>query len=119
MIELMERHDRLIKTSVLGTFVSHRRGKSTVHPNRSLIKIDNVTTREQAQKYVLNSIVAIRSTKTEQPDGSYEIKNYGVITKVHGKSGLVQAKFSRNLPPKDFGKRVFIQLYKVDREEFK
>ena len=103
-------HKLLDEMTIKGTFLSHRRGQRRLHPKQALLKIENVYSRENAERYVRNAVVFTY----ERPDGE-RVDIEGTIKAVHGNSGAVRASFERNLKPKAQGQRVYIKLYK--REE--
>lgn len=72
-----------------GTILSYRRGKHTQNVNQVLIELENVSSREKAEK-LLNKKVIWKSSSGK------EIK--GQIIGLHGNKGIVRAKFERNLP---------------------
>lgn len=90
---------------VSATFTSFRRNKREINPAQSLLKIEGVNSKEEAQFYVGKKVLAPNKSKKEQPE------NWGVITQVHGNSGVVRAKFNRNLPPKFLGTDVRVFLF--------
>ena len=94
------------KLYVNACFVSFRRNKRTLNPNQALLRIEGVNSTEEAQFYVGKKVCApVKSQKTDKTE------NWGVITQVHGNSGVVRAKFDRNLPPAMLGSnaiRVFL-----------
>jgi large subunit ribosomal protein L35Ae len=91
---------------VNGTFTSFRRNKRTINSTQALLKIDGVHSREEAQFYVSKKVAAPQKgkDKTLPP-------NWGTITHVHGNSGVVRAKFNRNLPPIFLGTQVQVFLF--------
>lgn len=98
-----------LDTTIPAIFVSYQRGRIVIHPRYALLKIENVTEREAAKKYV-GHIVCYRWVST---DG--EIKeNYGIIKNAHGTKGAVRALFERNLPPKALGGDMRVMLAKAE-----
>jgi large subunit ribosomal protein L35Ae len=91
---------------VNATFTSFRRNKRTINPAQALLKIDGVHSKEEAQFYVGKKVAAPQKgkDKTLPP-------NWGTITQVHGNSGVVRAKFNRNLPPMFLGTQVQVFLF--------
>jgi large subunit ribosomal protein L35Ae len=106
-IKKLRREEALKNTTIPSVFVSHKRSKRKVYPRHALLRIENVCSREAARKYVGNCVEFIRN------DNSV----YGRISRVHGNSGVVCARFVRNLPPNDIGKTVFVKLYKINEDE--
>lgn len=100
-------------TSIPATFVSHKRALDVIHPEISLLRINNVNDRATAAKYINNAVVFFYNNKEGET-----IFNRGVITKVHGNKGAVRAKFERNLCPKAIGSTVYVKLYKVENRQF-
>ncbi len=80
--------------------VSYRRGRHTVHPNQAIIKIEGIEERSKAFTFAGKKVVY--STKSGKV-----IK--GVISKAHGKKGLVVARFKKGLPGQAIGKEVLIK----------
>jgi len=95
------------KLYVPATFVSFRRSKRSINPNQALLEIEGVNTKEDAKWYIGKKVASI--VKGEHK-GEEKI-NWGVVTQEHGNSGVVRAKFERNLPPQMLGKQVRVMLY--------
>ncbi|OHT15809.1 ribosomal protein L35Ae [Tritrichomonas foetus] len=93
------------KLWVSATFTSFRRNKRQINPAQSLLKIEGVNSKEEAQFYVGKKVLAPNKTKNA------DAQNWGVITQVHGNSGVVRAKFDRNLPPAFLGTNVRVYLF--------
>ena len=93
------------KLYVPATFTSYRRSKRHLNVNQALLQIEGVNSKEEAQWYIGKKVASVYKKGKEQ------IINWGVITKEHGNSGIVRAKFDRNLPPLMLGKTVRVMLF--------
>ena len=108
--------------------MSHRRGKRTMHPNVTLVKIEGVENTKDAQFYL--GKVCVRSGKTfldrvcsnrQRIAYIYKAPNetrgqkyrviWGRVTRTHGNNGVVRSKFRNNIPPAAFGASVRVLLY--------
>ncbi|EQB60327.1 60s ribosomal protein l35a [Vairimorpha apis BRL 01] len=85
------------------TFSSLRRIRHT----QSLIKINNVVSKEQAINYIGNVVV---SKRVNDDKTLREVE--GVVLGTHGNKGLVRVKFERNMPAKSIGTQVEVKLVK-------
>jgi len=72
-----------------GRVIQFRRGRKTIHERHFLIEIENVSNKEEAQKFVGKNV------SWKSPAGK-EIA--GKIAAVHGSKGVVRAIFERGLP---------------------
>lgn len=93
---------------VSATFTSFRRNKREINPAQALLKIEGVNSKEEAEFYVGKKVCAPMTAKIVDRS---KPGNWGVITQVHGNSGVVRAKFDRNLPPKFLGTDVRVYLF--------
>merc|ERR1712029_158334 len=84
---------------------SYRRSRVRQYPNQALIQIDQVKCPDQAEKLLGHTVV------WKNHEGKKRKLMKGKITAVHGVSGVVRAKFVRNLPPISFGTRCKVKLY--------
>jgi large subunit ribosomal protein L35Ae len=73
----------------IGRVIQFRRGKKTIHERHFLIEIDDVSNKEEAQKFVGKNVV------WKSPAGK-EIG--GKIAATHGNKGVVRAIFDIGLP---------------------
>ena len=96
------------KLYVNACFTSFRRNKRTLNPGQALLKIEGVNSKEEAEFYVGKMVAA--PIKSKVVDRSRP-ENWGKITQVHGNSGVVRAKFDRNLPPSFLGTNVRVFLF--------
>eukprot|EP00899_Mesostigma_viride_P006858 jgi/Mesvir1/16173/Mv08438-RA.1 len=102
-------HER-VRLYSRGSVVSFSRGKSRQYPSRSLILIENVTDFKDTQFYLGKKVAYVYKAKTEKKGTKYRCI-WGRITQAHGNSGVVRAKFRKNLPPCALGGRVRVMLY--------
>ncbi|KAI0955410.1 60S ribosomal protein L33A [Taiwanofungus camphoratus] len=93
-----------------GRVLGHKRAKRNTRPNTSLIQIEGVATKEDAQFYLGKRIAYVYRAKREI-QGSKVRVIWGRVTRPHGNSGVVKSKFRSNLPPHAFGASVRVMLY--------
>lgn len=86
------------------------RSKSNQYPNTSLIQIEGVNTKEEVSWYLGKRMAYIYKAKVKK-DGSHYRCIWGKVTRPHGNSGVVRAKFKSNLPPKSMVQSYSLPLY--------
>ncbi|KAJ9474981.1 60S ribosomal protein L33-A [Pseudozyma hubeiensis] len=95
---------------VKGRIMGHKRSQRVAKCHTSLIKIEGVEKTEDA-KFYFGKRVAYVYKATKEVRGSKIRVLWGRITRAHGNSGVVRAKFAHNIPPQAFAARVRIMLY--------
>merc|ERR1712086_790126 len=95
---------------VKGVVAGYRRALTNQKSHTSLIKIQGVEDSEDLKFYLGKKIVYLYRTKSEK-EGSKMRVMYGKVCSAHGTSGVVRAKFAKNLPPSAIGAPVRIMLY--------
>ena len=93
-----------------GTILGYKRAMRDQHPNHSLIKIEGVVTKDDAEYYLGKKIAYVYKAKSEKSGSKFRCI-WGKVTSKHGNGGAVQAKFAKNLPPKSFGGPVRIMMF--------
>jgi len=95
---------------VKGRHLSYQRGKRNTNPGTSLIKIEGVDDPKAASFYLGKKIAYVYRAKKEVRGSNIRVI-WGKVTRPHGNSGVVRAKFRHNLPPRSFGASVRVMLY--------
>ncbi|KAK5835526.1 hypothetical protein PVK06_011217 [Gossypium arboreum] len=93
------RQGERVRLYVRGTILGYKRSKSNQYPNTSLIQIERVNTKEEVAWYAGKRMAYIYKAKVKK-NGSHYRCIWGKVTRPHGNSGVVRAKFKSNLPPK-------------------
>jgi ribosomal protein L35AE/L33A len=81
------------------SFMLFFRSKSNQYPNTSLVQIEGVNTKEEVAWYAGKRLAYIYKAKVKK-NGTHYRCLWGKVTRPHGNSGVVHAKFTSNLPPK-------------------
>lgn len=103
-----------------GVMAGYRRGLSRQVNHTALLRIDNVNTTTDAEFYVGKRVCyvyhgykakrCVRWAKAPARRSNTRAI-WGRITRVHGNSGGVRAKFASNVPATAIGKRIRVYLY--------
>ena len=96
---------------VKGVFVGYIGGKKNQHEQTALVKLQNVNAKEDTAFYLGKRLAYIyKASKADKGGSKYRVI-WGKVTRAHGNSGTVRAKFNKNLPPQAMGRRVRCMLY--------
>lgn len=92
----------------LPTSTNSARTNQTNHT--SLIKLENVNDKSAADFYLGKKLCYVYKAKTKKK-GTVFRTSWGKVTRAHGSSGVVRAKFKKNLPPSSMGGKIRCMLY--------
>ncbi|KAF3795530.1 60S ribosomal protein L35a-3 [Nymphaea thermarum] len=98
------RQGERVRLYVRGTVLGYKRSKSNQYENTSLIQIEGVSTKEDVAWYGGKRLAYIYKAKVKK-NGSHYRCIWGKVTRPHGNSGIVRAKFKTNLPPRAMGNK--------------
>ncbi|VDO47725.1 unnamed protein product [Haemonchus placei] len=101
----------MFRLYVKAVFTGFKRGLRTQSEHTALLKLDGVFNKEDAKFYIGKRAVYLYKAhnKTTKPGHSVPTRTraiWGKITRVHGNTGAVRAKFHHNLPPNAMGNRI-------------
>ena len=99
-----------VRLYVKGVVMGHKRGLRNQYASTSLIKMEHVKDKDAAKFYLGKRIAYVYKAHTLKKGSKFRVI-WGRVTRPHGSSGTVRAKFRRNLPPQAIGGPVRVMLY--------
>lgn len=87
-----------------------KRGQRTQKVNQTLVKVQGCQDRKAATWYHGKRVAYVYRCKSAATDKNYKAI-WGKVIGSHGNSGLVKAKFQKNLPPRAIGGALRVMLY--------
>lgn len=99
-----------VRLWVRAKFLGFRRSKVQQNINQTILRLEGVNDRAGAQYYFGKRVAYIYKTKSGQKDKRFRTI-WGRISRSHGNTGAVLARFNHNLPPRAIGSTLRVMLF--------
>eukprot|EP00007_Cunea_sp_BSH-02190019_P002259 CAMPEP_0174229012 /NCGR_PEP_ID=MMETSP0417-20130205/86_1 /TAXON_ID=242541 /ORGANISM="Mayorella sp, Strain BSH-02190019" /LENGTH=138 /DNA_ID=CAMNT_0015306507 /DNA_START=58 /DNA_END=474 /DNA_ORIENTATION=- len=99
-----------VRLYVKGVHVGYKRSLVNQHNHTSLLKIQGVNDRAETDFYLGKRVAFIYRARRKTQDTKIRVI-WGRISRPHGNSGIVRAKFRNTLPPQSLGASVRVMLF--------
>merc|ERR1712080_631029 len=95
---------------VKGVVAGFKGSQAKQYNHTNLIKIQGVEDTEDVKFCLGKKIMYMYRAKTEKDGSRFRVMS-GKVCRAHGTSGIVRAKFTKNLPPSALGAPVRVMLF--------
>mmetsp|Transcript_3342 Transcript_3342/g.4647 ORF Transcript_3342/g.4647 Transcript_3342/m.4647 type:complete len:113 (+) Transcript_3342:50-388(+) len=99
-----------IRLYVKGVVMGYKRGLRNQYVSTNLLKLQGVDDKKGAEWYSGKRVAYVYKAHSLKQGSKYRVI-WGKVTRPHGSTGVVRAKFRRNLPPSAIGGPVRVMLY--------
>ena len=110
LLLIREKQQQRHRVYVRGVILGYKRARTNQHENTSLIKLENVPDKSSTAFYLGKKLCYVYKAHTKKQGTVYRTM-WGKVTRAHGTSGVVRAKFKHNLPPSSIGGKIRCMLY--------
>merc|ERR1712098_367425 len=109
-VSSMTKAHQPIRLYAKGAILGYKRSKANQYSHTSLLKIEGAQCRKSTNFYMGKRVAFIYRAAKKRDDSKIRVI-WGRVTRPHGNSGVVRAKFAKNLPPRSMGASVRVMLY--------
>lgn len=100
-----------LRLYVKGVFTGFKRGLRNQEEHTAILRLQDVNSKDDALYYMGKKVAYVYKVNKRNTEGSKFRVTWGKISRIHGSSGAVRAKFAKNLPAAAMGQRVRVMLY--------